>query len=79
MSYQNQPNIRHALGHRMLNGVFDRGACAYCGVLTLDFCPECGVFVCRGCDTSRHWPAVGIFPHVGFGLRIPGHGPVKKI
>jgi hypothetical protein len=55
----------HALGHRMADGLFIRDRCAYCGLLTVDFCPECGIFVCRQCDTLKHWPAVGIVPDVG--------------
>ncbi len=42
------------------------GACAYCGLTTVDFCRTCGVYVCRKCDTPKHWPAVGIFPDFGF-------------
>jgi hypothetical protein len=56
----------HSLVHNMADGLFVRGACAYCGLTTVDFCPECGVFVCRQCDTTKHWPAVGILPTVGF-------------
>jgi len=56
----------HSLGHNMIDGLFVRGACAYCGLTTVDFCPACGVFVCRRCDTPKHWPAVGIFPDIGF-------------
>jgi hypothetical protein len=57
----------HSLGHRMEDGLFIRDRCAYCGLLTVDFCPECGIFVCRRCDMLEHWPAVGIVPDVGFG------------
>jgi hypothetical protein len=69
--------IKHALGHRMINGLFERDACAYCGLITVDFCPECGIFVCRQCDTLRHWPDVGIFPPVGFGRPRPW--PLRKL
>jgi hypothetical protein len=58
----------HSLGHNMIDGLFARGPCAYCGLDTIDFCPACGVFVCRQCDTAEHWPAVGIIPEVGFVL-----------
>ena len=60
----------HALRHNMEEGLFVTGACAYCGLDTIDFCPECNIFVCRRCDTREHWPAVGIVPDFGF-----GHGP----
>jgi hypothetical protein len=50
----------------MDDGVFVTGACGYCGLDTIDFCPECGIFVCRGCERREHWPAVGIVPDVGF-------------
>jgi hypothetical protein len=58
----------HTLGHRMDEGVFINGPCAYCGLDTIDFCPECGTFVCRRCDVREHWPAVGIIPDVGFAV-----------
>jgi hypothetical protein len=66
---------QHALGHRMVDGLFVRDTCAYCGLLTVDFCPECGIFVCRQCDIPKHWPSVGIFPDVGFGLPGPRAWP----
>jgi hypothetical protein len=56
----------HSLHHKMEGGLFVTGGCAYCGIDTIDFCPECGVFVCRGCDVREHWPAVGIVPEFGF-------------
>ena len=65
----------HSLGHNMIDGLFVQGSCAYCGLTTIDSCPACGVFVCRQCDRAKHWPAVGIFPEVGFvlgdDLRLP--------
>jgi hypothetical protein len=56
----------HSLGHNMVDGLFVKGPCAYCGLPTIDFCPTCGVFVCRLCDTPKHWPDVGIVPDIGF-------------
>jgi len=56
----------HSLRHRMDGGLFLTGQCSYCGLDTIDFCPECGLFVCRQCDRREHWPAVGIVPDVGF-------------
>jgi hypothetical protein len=56
----------HSLRHRMDDGVFITGPCAYCGIDTIEFCPECSAFVCRGCDVREHWPAVGIVPEFGF-------------
>lgn len=56
----------HSLRYKMADGLFVRGLCTYCGLPTIDFCPECGIYVCRACDTLRHWPAVGIAPDVGF-------------
>lgn len=56
----------HSLQHRMDDGLFVTGLCTYCGLSTIDFCPECGLFVCRRCDVREHWPAVGIRPPVGF-------------
>jgi hypothetical protein len=56
----------HSLRHRLEEGAFITGRCAYCGLDTIDFCPECNLFVCRRCDRKEHWPAVGIFPDVGF-------------
>ncbi len=65
----------HTLRHQLDEGQFVTGVCAYCGLDTIDFCPECGLFVCRRCDTLEHWPAVGIFPDVGFvGPRFGGPG-----
>jgi hypothetical protein len=63
----------HSPRHRMSDGLFVEGPCAYCGLTTIDFCPECGIFVCRRCDTPRHWPAVGIFPDIGFTIVYSGH------
>jgi hypothetical protein len=62
----------HALGHRMADGLFIRDRCAYCGLTTVDFCAECGIFVCRKCDVLEHWPAVGIVPDVGLGWQGRG-------
>jgi len=56
----------------MIGGAFVKGPCAYCGLDTIDFCSECGAFVCRRCDTRRHWPAVGIVPDIGFVGIYPG-------
>jgi hypothetical protein len=58
--------LLHSLRHNMMDGLFVEGQCAYCGLTTIDFCPECGIFVCRRCDTPKHWPAVGIIPDNGF-------------
>jgi len=65
MVYWLQRALLHTLRHNMSDGLFVEGRCAYCGLSTIDFCPECGVFVCRRCDTPKHWPAVGIYPDVG--------------
>jgi hypothetical protein len=62
----------HRLGHRMADRLFVRDRCTYCGALTVDFCAQCGVFVCRNCDVREHWPAVGIFPDVGLGWQGRG-------
>lgn len=59
----------HALEHRMVDGLFVRDRCIYCGLATIDFCPECAFFVCRRCDTLKHWPAVCIYPDIGLGWR----------
>jgi hypothetical protein len=75
MSWQSTA-AAHSLRHRMDGGLFVTGTCAYCGLSTIDFCPECGIFVCRRCDTREHWPAVGIFPDVGF--RFPGLAPFGR-
>jgi hypothetical protein len=61
-----QKTAIHTLRHRMDGGVFINGPCTYCGLDTIDFCGECGIFVCRRCDTRAHWPAVGIVPEFGF-------------
>ncbi len=66
MDYWHSRAALHSLGHNMSDGLFVEGLCAYCGLTTIDFCPECGVFVCRRCDTAKHWLAVGIVPDVGF-------------
>ncbi len=58
---------QHSLGHKMSEGLFVTGACGYCGLATIDFCPQCGIFVCRRCDVPKHWPDVQIFPEVGWG------------
>lgn len=68
----------HQLRHRMVDRLFVRDRCAYCGLLTVDFCPECTQFVCRRCDTLRHWPAVGIVPDLGLGLRLRGRWVVRR-
>jgi hypothetical protein len=57
---------RHSLRYRMDGGLFVTGPCAYCGLDTIDFCPECGIFVCRQCDLRAHWPAVGLATDVLF-------------
>ena len=62
---------RHSLRHRMEDGLFVTGLCTYCGLDTIDFCPECGAFVCRRCDVREHWPAVGIVPDVGLRRPLP--------
>lgn len=62
----NNSALVHSLRHNMVDGFFETGLCAYCGLSTIDFCPACGVFVCRRCDTPKHWPAVGIYPDSGF-------------
>ena len=63
----------HSLRHRLADGFFVRDRCFYCGLSTIDFCPECGVFVCRNCDVPKHWPAVGIFPDIGLrAIYAPG-------
>jgi hypothetical protein len=56
----------HSLTHRMNDGLFVSGLCTYCGATTIDYCPACGIFVCRQCDTREHWAAVGIVPDFGF-------------
>jgi hypothetical protein len=61
-----QKAMVHSLEHRMEEGLFVSGLCSYCGLTTIDFCPACGIFVCRQCDVREHWPAVGIVPDVGF-------------
>ncbi len=58
----------HSLTHRMDDGLFVTGLCAYCGLTTIDYCPACGIFVCRQCDVREHWPAAGILPTVGFAV-----------
>jgi hypothetical protein len=58
----------------MSDGLFVQGQCAYCGLTTIDFCPECQVYVCRRCDTPRHWPDVGIAVDVGFAPVYSGLG-----
>jgi hypothetical protein len=68
----------HSLGHNMIDGAFERGPCAYCGLTTIDFCDACGAFVCRGCDTLRHWPDVGIIPEVGFVLEGDVRWPRRR-
>jgi hypothetical protein len=62
---------KHSLRYEMSNGLFVEGQCAYCGLTTIDFCPECGIYVCRQCDTPRHWPAVGVIPDVGPEIPFP--------
>lgn len=57
---------RHSLRYRMEDGLFVSGLCAYCGLNTIDFCPECGLFVCRQCDIPEHWRRLGIRPDFGF-------------
>jgi hypothetical protein len=56
----------HSLQHRMADGLFVTGLCTYCGLSTIDLCPECSAFVCRRCDVREHWAAVGIVPASGF-------------
>jgi len=73
MSFWTARAMLHSLEHRMVDGLFVTGLCTYCGLSTIDFCPECGVPVCRLCDVNKHWPAVGVFPTVGF------RGPVVPI
>ena len=78
MAYGDQLNIKHALGHRIINGLFDRGACAYCGAITLDFCPECEFFVCRNstyADTGSPWVS---FRPLDSGCQVPARGQSRN-
>jgi hypothetical protein len=68
----------HSLGHNMADGIFVQGSCAWCGLTTIDFCDACGLFVCRQCDRKAHWPAVGIFPDVGFVSGPDRRVPVRR-
>jgi hypothetical protein len=56
----------HCLGHKMSEGLSVQGRCGYCGLTTIDFCDECGIYVCRRCDMPRHWPDVGVVIDSGF-------------
>ncbi len=63
----------HSLRYNMSDGLFVEGRCGYCRSTTIDFCPECGIYVCRRCDMTRLWPDVGVGSDGGFAPVYAGY------